>query len=84
MSYAVSILRRAQRELEGLPREEFARVAHALRGLAAVPRPPGCRKLTGRNAWRVRIGSYRVIYEIDDRRRTVLVVHVGHRRDAYR
>lgn len=84
MTYAVSILRRAQRELEDLPREMFPRLADALRALADEPRPPGCRKLAGRNAWRIRVGRFRVLYEVDDRTRRVLVVHVDHRRDVYR
>jgi mRNA interferase RelE/StbE len=47
------------------------------------PRPPGCRKLAHSEAWRIRVGDYRVIYEIDDSSHAVLVVHVGHRRDVY-
>jgi mRNA interferase RelE/StbE len=39
---------------------------------------------SGRDAWRIRVGDYRVLYEIDDPARTVLVVHIGHRRDVYR
>ena len=55
MSHAVSILRRAQRELEDLPQDVYRRVAVALRDLAENPRPPGCQKLSGRDAWRVRL-----------------------------
>jgi mRNA interferase RelE/StbE len=44
------------------------------------PRPPGCKKLRGRGAWRIRIGDYRAIYEINDDR---LIVTVGHRREVY-
>jgi mRNA interferase RelE/StbE len=84
MSHAVSILRRAQRELEDLPPDVYRRIAVALRDLANNPRPPGCQKLSGRDAWRIRVGDYRVLYEIDDPARTVLVVHIGHRRDVYR
>jgi mRNA interferase RelE/StbE len=84
MSHAVSILRRAQRELEDLPQDVYRRVSVALRNLAGEPQPSGCRKLSGRDAWRIRVGDYRVIYEVDDRAKTVLVVHIGHRRDVYR
>ena len=84
MSHAVSILRRAQREVEDLPQDVYRRVAVALRDLADNPCPPGCQKLSARDAWRIRVGDYRVIYEIDDAGRTVLIVHVGHRRDVYR
>ena len=83
MNYAVSILRRAQKELGQLSSPSFERVCDAIRSLAGNPRPPGCRKLVGREGWRIRVGDYRVIYEIDDPARTVLVLHVGHRRDIY-
>ena len=84
MNYSVSILRRAQRELARLQNEDYERVRDAIRGLAVVPRPQSCLRLTGRHGWRIRVGRYRVIYEIDDRRRTVTILHVGHRRDVYR
>jgi len=83
MNYAVSILRRAQKELSQLSSPSFERVCDAIRSLAGNPRPPGCRKLVGREGWRIRVGDYRVIYQIDDPARTVLVLHVGHRRDIY-
>jgi mRNA interferase RelE/StbE len=66
MMYAVSILPRAQKELQQLPREDYARVRDAIRALAHEPCPTGCLVLTGRAGWRIRIGTYRVIYEIDD------------------
>jgi mRNA interferase RelE/StbE len=83
MNYAVSILRRAQKELGQLSSPSFERVCDAIRSLAGNPRPPGCRKLVGRDGWRIRVGDYRVIYQIDDSARTILVLHVGHRRDIY-
>ena len=82
--YRVTILRRAQKELGALAGEAYTRVRDAIGGLAQEPRPPGCLKLTGREGWRIRIGDYRVVYEIDDSGRTVTVLHVGHRRDVYR
>ncbi len=84
MSYTISILRRAQRELTRLPVGAYERVRDAIHALGQDPRPPGCLKLTGREAWRIRAGDYRVIYEIDDEQRLVTVLHVGHRRDVYR
>ena len=82
--YELQILRRAQRSLARLPEREYERVRDAIRTLADEPRPPGCRKLTGRDGWRIRIGQYRVIYEIDDAARIVTVLDIGHRRDVYR
>ena len=84
MTYAVSILRRAQKELQQLPREDYERVRDAIRALAHEPRPAGCLVLTGRVGWRIRVGTYRIIYEINDAQRTITILHVGHRRDVYR
>lgn len=84
MSYAVFILRRAQKELAGLPREVYLQVRDAIRELSQEPRPIGCKKLVGREGWRIRIGDYRVIYQINDEQQTVTVLHIGHRRDVYR
>ena len=56
----------------------------AIDKLALVPRPPGCKKLKGRDAYRIRIGEYRVIYEIHDDVLIVLIIRVAHRREAYK
>ena len=84
MSYSLFILRRAQKELEDLPRGSYERVCQAILHLAEDPRPTGCRKLTGRDGWRIRVGAYRVDYEIDEDAGTITILHVGHRRDVYR
>jgi len=84
MTYSILILRRAPKELEDLPRDAYGRVCQAIPGLEADPRPSGCRKLSGRDGWRVRVGDYRVVYEIDDDASMITVLHIGHRRDVYR
>lgn len=84
MTYRLRILRRAQKSLARLPRNEYLRIRDAIRTLAEEPRPHGARKLTGRSGWRVRVGRYRVLYEIEDEELLVLVVDVGHRREIYR
>jgi mRNA interferase RelE/StbE len=84
MNYTVFILRRAQNELAHLPTETYEQIRDAVRTLIFKPRPPGCLKLTGGLGWRIRVGDYRVIYEIDDDRLSATVLHVGHRRDVYR
>ena len=84
MNYSLFILPRAQKELAQLSAGPFARVRDAIRGLTNDPRPPGCLKLTGRDGWRLRVGEFRVIYEIDDEHRLVTELNVGHRRDVYR
>lgn len=83
MSYSIKILRRAQKELARLPRQELDQIEKRLRDLTTDPRPPGCKKLTGREGWRIRIGNNRVIYEVDDIEQTLTIMHVGHRRDVY-
>jgi mRNA interferase RelE/StbE len=62
-----------------------ARLVEAMRGLANDPRPPGCDKLAGLEAlYRIRVGQYRVVYQIQDQMLLVLVVKIGHRREVYR
>jgi mRNA interferase RelE/StbE len=84
LSYSLSILRRAQKELAKAPAGDYERLVEAIRRLGGNPRPVGCLKLTGREGWRIRIGDFRVLYEIDDRERSVTIIHVGNRRDVYR
>ena len=84
MTYAIDILRIAQKQLARIDRTQQPRVIAAIRELAAEPRPPGCTKLSGRCAWRIRIGPYRVIYEIHDQRLLILVVAIGDRKNVYR
>jgi mRNA interferase RelE/StbE len=84
VTYRLFLLPRAQKELARLPTETYERLRAAIRSLAEEPRPPGCRKLSGREGWLIRVGDFRVIFEIEDTLKTVTVLHVGHRRDIYR
>ena len=84
MTYSVDILRSAQKQLGRIDRQDQSRIISAIQGLADNPRPQGCQKLSGRPAWRIRIGSYRVIYEIHDNQLLILIVALGHRREVYR
>lgn len=84
MKYSIEILRSAQKQLASIDQHERPRLYQAIRKLADDPRPPGTKKLSGRAAWRIRVGSYRVIYEIDDDRLLVFVVAVGDRKEIYR
>ena len=84
-SYAITFARSARKELEALTRPLIARVLKRIEELADDPRPTGCRKLVGQtNLWRIRIGDYRVIYEIDDGKRLVDISAIRHRSEAYR
>ena len=83
--YSVLLERAAEKDLARLPSTVHDRVIAALHGLRQNPRPPGCRKLTGTKAdWRIRVGDYRVIYEIADVIRVVRVHRIRHRGEVYR
>lgn len=83
--YEVEVARRAVKSLARLPRREQQRVRAAIDLLADEPRPPGCVALKGEDrAYSVRVGDYRIVYEVHDDRLVVLVVRVGHRQDVYR
>ncbi len=83
--YRVLLERSAEKDLGRLSSEVHARVIAAIQALAEDPRPAGCRKLAGsKHDWRIRVGDYRVIYEITDEIRIVRVNRVRHRREVYR
>jgi len=83
--YELRIKPSAVKEIERLRRrEDRRRIVARIRSLAQVPRPEGATKLSGREQFRVRQGSYRIVYSVDDEERIVLIVKVGHRREVYR
>ncbi len=84
MTDTVTIIRRAQRELASTPAITLSHIRDAIRALGDDPRPSGCRKLAEREGWRIRVGDYRVIDEIDDGDHAITILHIGHRRDVYR
>ncbi len=83
-SYRVLIKPSAVKELEAARPAARRRLVARIRALASDPRPPGCEKLTGREQYRVRQGTWRILYTVDDDVITVVVVKVGQRRDVYR
>lgn len=84
MRYTVEIYRSAQKHLAKINKRDRDKIFKAIRELGANPRPKKCKKLTGREAYRIRIGDYRVIYEIYDNQLIVVVVTVGNRKDIYK
>jgi len=84
VTYRIEILRIAQKQLAKIERLHQQRIIDAIRSLALEPRPRGCKKLSGRPAWRIRVGPYRVIYEIHEVQLLVLVITIGDRKEAYR
>lgn len=85
-SYELLIKPSARRELDGIrDRDDREALVVAIAALAKNPRPVGCQKISGADhLLRIRVGVFRVIYEVIDRRLTVTVIRVGHRRDVYR
>lgn len=74
----------AERDLRRLSAEDFNRIIPHIKALGENPRPSGCRKITGsRSDWRIRVGDYRVIYEVDDTTMVVRIMRVRHRREVY-
>lgn len=84
MSYRLDYSPVAQRSIERLQRSMQTRILARLESLSQNPRPPGSVKLSGQDAYRIRVGDYRIIYTIQDDRLIVLIIDVGHRRDVYR
>ena len=83
--YKVSIKRSAVKEIEAIPqKKERQRIIRRIGQLANDPRPPGSRKLSGHDKYRIRQGAYRIVYSIEDMELIVVVVKVGHRKDVYR
>lgn len=83
-SYRLVFKRSVAKDLRGLPNADVARLLACIDRLAADPRPPGCEKLVGRDCYRVRQGSYRIVYEILDQELRIVVIRVAHRRDVDR
>jgi len=83
-AYRVEVQRSAERDLDRLSATLFDRISARLIALAEEPRPPGAEKLAGLEAFRVRVGDYRIVYEVDDSARVVFVTRVRHRREVYR
>jgi mRNA interferase RelE/StbE len=85
MPYQVLLKPRARRDMDTLPNSVRERVARAIDALASDPRPAGVKKLQGdANLWRIRLGAYRIVYEIYDDKLIVLIVRVADRKDIYR
>lgn len=85
MRHTVAIASSARRDLKRIRGRTLRRIADAIDALADNPRPPGVVKLAGEDdLYRIRVGDYRLVYQIQDDRLIVLVVRIGHRREVYR
>lgn len=83
-SYRLLFKESVAKDLRPLPKADVARVLRRIEALAENPRPAGCEKLSDQEKYRVRQGVYRIVYQVDDEQRLVVVVKVGHRREVYR
>jgi len=84
MPYRLSVAEAVAKQMRRLPAEESRRILEALRALTQEPRPFGSIKVKGRSFYRLRVGNYRVLYEVDDSILQVTVWRVQHRKDVYR
>lgn len=83
-NYEVEVKKSAAKEIADLPSKDIQRIVEKIQNLRANPRPSGSEKLSGDDKYRIRQGTYRVLYEIDDATLTVTVVKIAHRREVYR
>jgi mRNA interferase RelE/StbE len=85
MAYRIEVKPQPEKALARIPNPYRRRIARAIDGLARDPRPAGCVKLAGaENAYRIRVGDYRIVYQIVDRILVVYIIRVAHRKDVYR
>jgi len=83
--YSVRITKTAEKQIDGLSDALRRAVVGAIQALPLDPRPRGCRKLAGHSdVFRIRVGRYRILYEVYDDVLVVLILKVGHRKDVYR
>jgi len=82
--YKIFIKPSAIKEIENIPKKDRLRIIKRVQALADDPRPTGCEKLSGQERYRVRQGTYRIVYSISDFELIIIVIKVGHRRDIYR
>ncbi len=83
-SYSLEVRKSAVKEIAALPKKECRAVTKRMQALTDEPRPRGAEKLSGDDKYRFRHGDYRVVYEIDDAKKRVVIVRVAHRREVYR
>lgn len=85
MPYELYVEKHAEKDLGRLPPSLFSQITAKIKELAVDPHPPGSRKISGsRKDWRLRVGDYHVLYEIDNRAKTITIMRVKHRREVYR
>ena len=82
--YKIAFKPSVKKDLRGIPRHDVERILKAIDSLATDPNPVNAMRLTGRDAFRLRVGKYRVIYAIDNEEVVILIIKIGHRGGVYR
>jgi mRNA interferase RelE/StbE len=83
-SYKILVKKSVSKDLKKIPKKDVLRILETVKSLAQDPRPPQSKKLSGQERYRLRQGSYRILYSIEDEKLVVHVVKVGNRRDVYK
>lgn len=83
MSYQVLVSKKVAKQIEKIPDPDYIRIKNSILDLGLNPRPAGCKKLEGRDGYRIRQGNYRIIYDIQDKIKVVAVLDVGNRKEIY-
>lgn len=81
--YKIEVMKSAVKEIKSLPNIYLHKVLEKISSLSKDPRPKDCKKLTGQNRYRVRVGNYRILYSIEDDCLVIIIVKVAHRKEAY-
>jgi len=83
-SYKIAFKPSVKNDLRGIPRHDVERILNAIESPSENPLPQNARSLTGQDAFRLRVGKYRVIYAIDNEEVVILIIKIGHRGGVYR
>ena len=84
-SYKILVKRSAEKELRAVPKPFLSKIVQKIQSLSSTPRPAGCEALAGHEGgYRIRQNDYRIVYVVDDAKKEVTLIKVGHRSDVYR
>jgi mRNA interferase RelE/StbE len=84
VAYRIELKTSVNKDFRPIPSQDIERIISKIDSLATDPRPAGASKLVGTQAWRVRTGNYRIIYQIDEQTQSITIIKIGHRNAVYR
>lgn len=82
--YQIKLDRRVEKELDKIPDKRFDKIRKVILSLKDNPRPFGVKKLSNQEHWRIRVGEYRILYEIDDKDKVITIFRIKHRKEVYK